>query len=220
VAEYIYNNLRIHEVSILSENAANAVGYREAFIEKYKSLGGIINDNLSYDEGQSDYRAVIIKLKESKPKAVYAPGVGKVIGRIIKQAKELGLHTQFFSSAGIEDPELFKIAGDAASAIIYGAPAFALDSTETHTYAFVNAYKKKYGEDPSVYAANAYDAIMLIATGMRAGQNKPQQLRDFLHTVRDYAGASGLLTFDRFGEVQKPVVLKITERNSFASLGQ
>ncbi len=220
IGEYIYNNLGIHEAAILAENAANAIGYRDAFIEKFQALDGKIDPNLTYDEGQTDFRAVITQLKKANPKAVYAPGVGKVIGRVIKQANELGLKTQFFSSAGIEDPELFKIAGEAANGIIYGAPAFALDSAEPHTRAFVDAYKKKYGEDPAVYSANAYDAMMLIGKAMRAGQNTPPQIRDYLHKVKDYAGASGVLTFDKYGEVQKPVVLKRTEGNRFVSLFQ
>jgi branched-chain amino acid transport system substrate-binding protein len=136
IAQYVYETLGIGEVAVLCENAANAVGYRDAFITKFEELGGKIVTSLTYEEGQTDFRIVLTRLKGSQPRAVYIPGVGKVIGRILKQARELELDTKFFSSAGLEDPVLFEIAGDAANGIIYGAPAFSLGSSEPKTSKF------------------------------------------------------------------------------------
>ena len=218
VADYIIKTLGIQEAALLCENAANAVGYREAFLERFKAFGGTVIVNLSYDEGQTDYRLVLTELKSKNPKAVYMPGVGKVIGRVLKQMRELGIETRVFSSAGIEDPELFRMAGDAANGVIYGAPAFSIGSEEPATKAFVQSYKAKFGEAPTVYSANAYDALMLVASAMRSGYLSPEGIRDALYDVRDYPGASGKLAFDKFGEVSKPVMLKRTRANSFEAI--
>jgi len=40
IAEYIFATLGIRDAAVLCENAANAVGYRDAFIERYEALGG------------------------------------------------------------------------------------------------------------------------------------------------------------------------------------
>lgn len=218
VANHIYKGLGIREAALLCENAANAVGYRDAFIAGFTALGGKITANLSYDSGQTDFRAVLTQLKGMNPKAVYMPGVGKTLGPILKQARELGLGSQFFSSAGIEDPELFRTAGDAANGVVYGAPAFAVDSKDSATQRFVSAYRSRFHEDPSVYSANAYDAVMLIAGAMRKGAGSPAKMRDYLHDVKDYHGASGILTFDENGQVSKPVVLRMTKDANFVNV--
>jgi branched-chain amino acid transport system substrate-binding protein len=215
VAEYMVKTLGIKEAALLCENAANAVGYRAAFMERFKDIGGTVIANLSYDEGQTDFRLVLTELKAKYPKAVYMPGVGKVLGRVLKQMRELGIEAQVFSSAGIEDPELFRMAGDAANGVIYGAPAFSTGSEEPATKAFVQAYKAKFGEAPTVYSANAYDALMLVAIAMRSGHLTAEGIRDSLYATRDYPGASGKITFDKFGEVSKPVILKCTGSGVF-----
>jgi len=220
IADYIYKDLGIHEASVLSENAANAVGYKKSFIERYSNLGGKIQLDLAYDEGQTDFRSVLTRLNKSNPKAVYIPGIGKVLGRVLKQAKELGFKTRFFSSAGIEDPELFKIAGDAANGVVFGAPAFSLDSTDPPTRTFIDAYKKRFGEDPSVYSANAFDAIMLLVKAMQSGKITNEQMRAYLLGVKDYPGASGLLNFDEYGGVRKPIILKTISNGSFTILAK
>ncbi len=217
IAEHVYSHLGIHEAAILYENAANAIGYRDAFIQRYEALGGKITLNLTYDEGTTDFRPILTRLKAEQPKAVYIPGIGKVLGRLLKQAKELDITTQFFSSAGIEDPEIFKIAGDAATGVVFAAPAFSADSSDPETKAFVEAYRSRFHDDPTVYAANAYDSAKMIIAALYAGGNTPSEIQAYLQTVRDYPGVSGTITFDEFGEVRKPVILKRIAGNAFVS---
>ncbi len=221
IAGYIFNDLGHKKAAIIYENAANAVGYKEAFIEEFTRLGGQIQLNESYEEGQTDFRAILTKVKSLNPRAIYVPGVGSIIGRILKQAKELGIDAEFFSSAGIEDPELFKIAGDAAEGVIFGSPAFSVDSTDSHTKQFVSKYRNRYGDDPSVYAANAYDTVMLIAGALKdTGSTKSDDIKRYLYQIKDYQGASGQITFDSYGEVVKPIILKKIVNGNFTALNQ
>lgn len=220
VAEYVYKHTGAHQAAVLCENAANAVAYRDAFVTRFKELGGNVKASLTYEEGQTDFRIVLTRLKANDPEAVYLPGVGKVIARVLKQAKELGLQMPMFSSAGLEDPVLFEIAGNAANGVIFGAPAFSLGSDEPRTKAFVASYRRRYGGDPSVYAANAYDAANLIIDALRNGRTTGPAIRDFLYEVKDYQGASGILTFDEYGEVSKPIILKVTRNGKFVKLNE
>lgn len=218
VAGYVCNALKIKKASILYENAANAIAYRNVFENTFKSYGGQIVQSLSYDEGQADYRSILTNIKANPVDAVYLPGVGKVIGHILVQAKELGIKTQFFSSAGIEDPELIRIAGETANGIIFGAPAFSLGSEEPHIHNFIESYRKRFNEEPSVYAANAYDAMMLVAKAIKSGKKIPEKIKNYLYRISNYQGASGKISFEKNGEVNKPVILKIIKNNQFMVL--
>jgi branched-chain amino acid transport system substrate-binding protein len=220
IAEYMYSDQGIKDAAVLCENAANAIGYRDAFVEKYKALGGKIILNELYDEGQTDFRNVLTKVKDKQATAVYAPGVGKIVGRILKQAAEMNIKPRFFSSAGLEDPEVFKVAGDAANGVVYGSPDFSEKSKRQATKHFFAEYKKRYNENPSVYSANAYDAVMLVVEAFRSANTKPEDIRDFLYGIKSYPGASGEITFDKDGEVSKPIILKRTVHGDFEDLGK
>lgn len=221
IAEYIFNDLGHKEAAIIFENTANAIGYKDSFVEKFTELGGEIILSESYEEGQNTFRGIITKAKNVNAKAIYVPGVATIIGRVLKQSKELGLNSEFFSSAGIEDPKLFDIAGDAAEGLIYTSSAFSEDSTDEKIKAFVEAYKDHYGSTPTAYAANAYDTIMLIAEAIKKqGSVDADKIKQFLYQVENYHGVSGKISFDSYGEVTKPVVLKQVKGHDFVIIGE
>lgn len=215
IAEYLVDKRQIETAAIIYENADNAIGYRDAFVGRYQELGGSIAKEYAYNSDEKDFRTVLTQLKASRVPAVYAPGVGKNIGRILSQAAELDWHPLFLSSAGIEDPELFTVAGDAANGVIYAAPAFSLTSDDSTTHRFVVDYRARWQDDPSPYSANSFDAVMLIAAALRSGATTSDQIKDYLYRIEGYPGASGTLGFDEFGEVRKPVVLKIIDNRCF-----
>jgi len=64
---------------------------------------------------------------------------------------------------------------------------------------FERRYRERTGSAPSEAAAQAYDAVRLIAAALRhAGPNRAR-LRDALTDTRNFAGASGPITFDHAG---------------------
>ncbi|MCF8070426.1 MAG: ABC transporter substrate-binding protein [Desulfobacterales bacterium] len=221
IAEYIFNDLGHKEAAIIFENTANAVGYKDSFIEKFTELGGKIILSESYEEGQSTFRGIITKAESVNAKAVYVPGVAAIIGRVLKQSKELGLNSEFFSSAGIEDSVLFDIAGSAAEGLIYTSSAFSEDSSDEKIKTFVSAYQDQYGSAPTAYAANAYDTIMLIADAIKKQDSvDADKIKEFLYQVKDYHGVSGKISFDSYGEVTKPVMLKQVKGHGFVVIGE
>ena len=59
--------------------------------------------------------------------------------------------------------------------------------------------------------------MRLIAAAIAAANRAPPSgpgIRDFLYRVRDYAGASGTITFDKNGDVVKPFAIKTIEAGS------
>jgi len=54
-------------------------------------------------------------------------------------------------------------------------------------------------------------AAAMVATGP---SHSGPGIRDFLYQVRNYAGASGTITFDQNGDVIKPYAIKIIEGGS------
>jgi branched-chain amino acid transport system substrate-binding protein len=75
--------------------------------------------------------------------------------------------------------------------------------------AFVAKYEKAYGKKPDQFAAQAYDALHVVANALRAaGAADRDRLRDALAATRDFQGVLGKFSFDAERDVvMDPTVL-------------
>jgi branched-chain amino acid transport system substrate-binding protein len=81
---------------------------------------------------------------------------------------------------------------------------------------FVGKYRRRNNnETPDHYAAQAYDAVKLIASVVRRGGRTPAALRSGLQGVRRFPGVTGEITFDRFGVPERPVAIATVHAGRF-----
>ena len=89
---------------------------------------------------------------------------------------------------------------------------FDVNSTDEKVSAFVSAYKDKYGVEPDQFAADGYDAIMVIYEAMKkAGvDNVNISMSELCDKVKEvingdftYVGATGSMTWNAAGEPTK-----------------
>src|SRR3546814_5184701 len=84
--------------------------------------------------GDSDYSAVITKLKSNNVDFVYYGGYHPEMGLLLRQAHEQGVNAKFMGPAGVGNPDINAIAGDAAEGMLLTLPAdFTQDRSEEHT---------------------------------------------------------------------------------------
>ncbi|HSK81702.1 MAG TPA: ABC transporter substrate-binding protein [Thermoanaerobaculia bacterium] len=206
------------KIAILHSTSANAISYRDAFVDAVVSLGAPIPSMVSYEEGKTDYTKEIAELRSRQPDAVYLAGLDKEMGLILKEAQDAGFAPQFFASAGAISDTLLEAAGPAAEGLVSGSAPFDADSEEPHIRSFVAAYEKRYGARPGRIAANAYDAVNIVASVFKKGAVDADAIKAGLYAVKDYPGVGGTTTFDSFGEVQKPIVLFEVQNGKFRPL--
>lgn len=206
------------DIAILHANAANAVSYRDSFINAVKHLGFDVTNIVVYNEGNTDYRAEIEKLRALKPKAVYLAGYDTELGIILKQCRELAFKPDFYASTGAVSHKLLEIAQQGAEGLICATAPFNAESEEPHIKDFVDSFTTEYGEPPDWLAANSYDAVIITAHILNSGARSGEEIKKCLYTTRDFPGVSGSTTFDEFGEVIKPIKLIMVKDGQFASL--
>jgi branched-chain amino acid transport system substrate-binding protein len=72
---------------------------------------------------------------------------------------------------------------------------------------FEKRYRARAGDLPTPAAAQAYDAVRLLAAALRRSGPNRARLRDALAELSSYTGASGLISFDRAGNDLTDVTL-------------
>ncbi|GJD48674.1 Leucine-, isoleucine-, valine-, threonine-, and alanine-binding protein [Methylobacterium crusticola] len=151
----------------------------------------------SYQRGDVDFSAQLTKIKARKPDALILGTLAEEAASILRQARQLGFDDKvvFVGCNANISAKLFELAGPAANGIIVGAAWFAgYDSPRSR--AFVEAYRKRYGSTPDIYAAQGYDAAYLLAEAIRraGGADSGRAIRDKLAGITDFEGVLG-----RFG---------------------
>ncbi len=194
-------------IAVLHANAANAVSYRDSFIKALADLGGHVMGTVAFNEGKTDYRAEIEQLRALNPKAVYLSGYDTELGIILKQCKEVGFSAMFYASAGAVSKKLLEIAEEGAEGLICATAPFEAGSEEPHIKAFVNSFNERYGKAPDWLAANSYDAIKILAKILKDGAKTSDEIKVGLYATKNFPGVAGTTTFDKYGEVTKPITL-------------
>jgi len=64
---------------------------------------------------------------------------------------------------------------------------------------FDQRYRARAGTSPTPAAAQAYDAVRLLAAALRRSGPNRARLRDALAELSSYTGASGVISFDHAG---------------------
>jgi branched-chain amino acid transport system substrate-binding protein len=125
-----------------------------------------------YKVGETDFQADISKLRAEKPKAVFLFGPGAMGIGFIKQwaASGAGNEIKLYTVFTIDNATLPAI-GDAGIGSIHTAH-WSHDLDNPANKKFVAAYTAKFGGLPSEFAAQSYDAALLIAAALKATGGK------------------------------------------------
>ena len=134
--------------------------------------------------------------------ALIAPGLA------FHEIRNVGL----LGSSDWLDDELLRVGRQHVSGAIISSP-FYPSSDLPFVAEFVDGYRKTFGSEPDVYAAEAFDATNLILVQLSAGRDDRAGVRTGLLDVRAYPGATGVLTMHPNGNARRrPFLLRASGR--------
>jgi branched-chain amino acid transport system substrate-binding protein len=187
----------IKRVAILygNDDAFTKSGYEvmKAALEK---LGIETLATETFGAKDSDFSAQLTKIKSLDPDAVVVSALVEAASGILLEARAQGFPAKirFIGGNGFNSPTLGEIAGDAADGTLVGSPWF-IGKPDAANQKFVADYRAKYHADPDQFAAQAYDALHIVAAALdAAGSAEPDKIRDSLIKVRT-SGVTGPFAF-------------------------
>lgn len=166
----------------------------------------------TFQKGQSDYNAQLTKIKDLNPDLILASALYNEGAVIMDQARKMGIDVPFVGGNGFNSPEVISIAGKASEGLIVATPWFG-EKPNQKVQDFVKKYEEKYSKKPDQFAAQAYDALYIVAEALKnAGESDRDALRDALAEIKDLDGILGKFSFDKDGDVlMEPTVLIIKD---------
>ena len=168
------------------------------FAKEFEKLGGKITSTELFNPGARDFKAILTKVSQAKPEAIYFAMFYEEGALILQQLKQLNIAARLFSASPFYEPKLIELAGPAADGVFLST-TFIPFNPAPNVRSFVQEYTTRYKQEPNQFAAQAFDAtgIMLEAI-KRAGPNATRaQIRDQLAATTAYPGVTGATTFDK-----------------------
>ncbi len=186
-------------IAVITEKTDYAVGLRNELVKPYEEAGGTIISNESFDTKTTDFRSLLQKVKSQNPDLIFInPQSGATGARIAKQARELGITTQFatFFITG----EDFTSEPAAEGTIIFDIPSLAKNSSAN---TFIANYESKHGKPSYPFAAgSAYDILHVLKLAIEKSGQDNQKIREYLFTMKPYTGMVGTFSFDMNGDTK------------------
>jgi branched-chain amino acid transport system substrate-binding protein len=211
-AEYL--SKRIDEkLYIIAINTDYSVSYLKPFLEVYNKTNAV--GSIQYfDSKESDFRTYLLKLKKLSAKHLFILGSPRNVGQIIKQSRELGYSMNYYGPSPMEGQELIQIAGYVNESIIYPYPYDDKSQTDSMLL-YKHKYTKEYDSGPEMISANGYDSLMILSLCIERYGDYVDDVKNCIYTIKNYTGASGILTFDKNGDVTKPLIVKTVKGDKF-----
>jgi ABC-type branched-subunit amino acid transport system substrate-binding protein len=165
-----------------------------------------INYEVAFDKVNPDFSVQIERLQKIGPDAVVLWADAEAGGHLVKRMREAGLAMPIYASDRIVHPRFLEVAGKAAEGVVATFP-YDPEADDPALKRFREEYRKLHGQEPTVYAAHAYDGTwMVIKAIQQAGLNR-YLIRDALAEMKHYQGITGEIVMDDAYSDRGPVVM-------------
>lgn len=208
MANFLFDSLKLRKVAVFYVNLDYGVGIKEIFENRFRELGGKIVYSEGYDNDRSDFRTSILKIKESKPDAIFLPAYFKEAVLILKQMNEIGCNFVILGTSGFYELDVKNAAAALAEKCYFTYPLFSPTSNNKNVIEFVEKFKTKYGETPNAFSAHGYDSFKTLELAIKYLQNNNKPItsagiKEYFENIKVINGVTGEFHFDINGDVVK-----------------
>lgn len=209
MAKFATEKLKAKTAVIYVDNSTDySKSLGKVFKEKFEAAGGKVLDQQAFVAKDTDFKATLTTLKAANADVIFVPAYYEEVGKIVKQARELGITCPILGTDGWDDPKVADIAGADALNNTFFSTHYS-DKDES-VKGFVDAFTSEYGHAPNVFAALGYDAgKMLVDAIKRAGSDDPEAIRKALEETKDLKVGTGTITMDKnHNPIKQAVILE------------
>ncbi|MBC8016177.1 MAG: ABC transporter substrate-binding protein [Sporomusaceae bacterium] len=208
-ANFALNSLKTKKAAIMIDSSSDySKGLAQIFKDVFTQGGGQVAAEEAYLQKDQDFKSILTKIKAQNPEVIYIPGYYEDVGKIVKQAREIGITIPILGGDAWDSPKLVEIGGPQALNNTYFTNFYSTQATNPESKAFVEAYKKEYGQLPDSMAAMGYDAANLLVDAIkRANSADSAKIREALAATKDFKSVSGSMTLSATHDAIRGVVI-------------
>lgn len=161
------------------------------------------------------------KLRAVKPDAVYIAVPGEQRLALIEQLRADGVTQPFLGSSSFADPDLIR--APAAEGTLFTSQKLDWQAQDAVTARFVHDIEARTHREPSIYAANYYNAVLIYAAILKrleARHATPtgDAVRAELQQLNSIDGVGGKIAIRSDGTVQLPIQVNLITKGAVQAM--
>jgi len=218
IARFAVEKLKAKNVAVIDDSTAYGQGLADTFEAAAKALGVKIVAREHTTDKDTDFTAILTKIKGKKPDLIMFGGIDPQAGPMVKQMVQLGIKAKYIGGDGIQTPNLIKLAGEAAEGVMASIPGLPKNQMPGGKE-FMKKFKAKFNAEVALFAPMGYDAVFVVVEAMkRAGSADPAK---FLPEIgkTNYQGVIGPIAFDEKGDLKNgPITIYVVKGDKWDPL--
>jgi branched-chain amino acid transport system substrate-binding protein len=181
-------------------------GLAEYFRDAFEAGGGQVVVWETYTAEDSDFSAIVTKVKDANPDILYLPDYYSTVNLIAAQAREAGVTATMMGGDGWDSSQLDLAATDGG----YFTNHYSATDPRPIVQDWVKKYEAKFGSTPDALATLAYDAANVLFQGIeKAGKDDPLAVAKAMEGMT-FDVVSGQITFDaQHNPVKAAAILQV-----------
>ena len=200
------------KVAVINEQTDYAQGIVKFFEKKFNELGGTVVKE-EFNSKLRDFRASLTKLSSAKPDAILISAQATATADpIVKQMSQLKWNLPIMiNDVPLTSPEFIA----SNKAILEGATGsdFFLDPNNQKLIELNRNYEARFGKEMAfqTYTSAVYDSLYIIKDAIEVVGYDGEKIAEWVRMVKDWPGASGLITIGTDGERASGRVEKVVK---------
>ena len=221
-AQYIGENKLASKVAVIYNSSdVYSSGIYQTFATEAANQGfEIVAAEAFTEDSKTDFSVQLQKAKEAGAELVFLPIYYTEASIILTQANTMGYDPMFFGCDGMDGILGVENFDTSLAEDLMLLTPFVADAQDEKTQAFVSEYKEKFNDTPNQFAADAYDAMLIIKEAAeKAGVTPDMSVSDICEAMKTamteitFDGLTGEgMTWSADGEPAKaPKAMKIVD---------
>jgi len=209
------------------DNAAYSNTFWTVFAARYQELGGQVLREVPFSSAEApDFVSVMADLrgdltnpidKSADAEAVLIIASALDTALMAQQAIRLGWDVPLFATGWAQTEILIQNGGHAVEGM-ETIVSFDWNSDACAFLEFKARYQERFGRLPTFAAAQSYEAVGVLAAALEKTGGSAEGLRQALLETQDYAGLTGRLSLDKYGDVVRTQFLIAVQNGEFVTL--
>ncbi len=206
LAENLVKRLNIKTIAIVKSRDAFGDAGSNGFIPEFEKRGGKVITIEDYNVGDRDFTAILTKIRQLKPDAIYLSGLTTEAALAVRQMRQLGMQMPFVGHAGWQTSTFVEAAGPAGQGAIVVTSLPFLEELPDGL-----AYAKRYAdagfkEPAEAYGPFGYAAGQVIIELLKRHGPDRKAIVAGVRKLQDVETIFGKGRFDEKGELQPKYV--------------
>ncbi len=214
LVDFLVRGRRARRFAIIHDSNEYGTLVALAFAQRVKALGREVVGTRLYHDGDTDFARHVTGVIADGADVVFIAGYPDEGALIVTALRARGVRAPIVGSDALYSADLVAWAKGSAEDVLLPAPFVANDPLPA-VQEFTGKYRKRYNETPDHFAAQAYDAVKMLAFATRRGGRNAAAVKAALQGLHKFPGVTGEITLDRWGAPARPVAIARVHQGQF-----